>query len=411
MMRKFRGQGIAVAFLAALIINQPGQLARAADQADSPNVAGDQAADIGDVYFFLDPNDNTKAVMIMTVRSFIVPGENVNMGIFDPNVAYLFRIDKTFDSKPDIGFLVTFDQRSADPGPSGKENLQVLRAQTANVQLPNGHSFNAPVVNPSLGPTAPDQATGTRLDAANTGVDFFAGEVDDPFFFDLPAFENYIASIRNGSPNPSVFSRARDTFAGYNTLAIALRVPLSMIQGSGNIIGLDVATARPTQVWKPTGRIKTTGNFVVLDRAANPAINSTLIPFTRRNEYNAGTTQQDGSNKFAADITETLQELGTNQTNIDAIKAIAVNKGDFLRLDVTKPNTGGGGGTNVGSGWPNGRRLQDDVMDAFLTLINNGTPLGDNVNANDVSFGGTFPFLAPSQQPRYTNTTDDGTRN
>src|SRR4051812_33774803 len=109
MLRKLCGQGIAVAFLAAMIVSQPGQLARAADQADSPNVANDQAADIGDAYFFLDPNDNTKAVMIMTVRSFIVPGEAVNTAIFDPNVAYLFRIDKTFDSKPDIGFLVTFD--------------------------------------------------------------------------------------------------------------------------------------------------------------------------------------------------------------------------------------------------------------------------------------------------------------
>ena len=44
---------------------------RAADHGDAPNVAGDQACDLGDVYFFLDPNDNTQAVLIMTVRGMV----------------------------------------------------------------------------------------------------------------------------------------------------------------------------------------------------------------------------------------------------------------------------------------------------------------------------------------------------
>src|SRR5437773_11900649 len=96
-----------------------GNICRAADHGDAPNVAGDQAADIGDVYFFLDPNDNTKAVMIMTVRGFIVPGEAVNFAIFDPNVLYRFEVENSGDAKPDVFFDVTFSDRTADPGPAG----------------------------------------------------------------------------------------------------------------------------------------------------------------------------------------------------------------------------------------------------------------------------------------------------
>jgi hypothetical protein len=71
------------------------------------------------------------------------------------------------------------------------------------------------------------------------------------------------------------------------------------------------------------------------------------------------------------------------------------------------PNTG----TNPEASFPNGRRLTDDVIDILLFLINNRQTLGDNCNANDVPFRTTFPFLAPSQQPRVPGTVDDSTRN
>ena len=87
--------------------------------------------------------------------------------------------------------------------------------------------------------------------------------------------------------------------------------------------------------------------------------------------------------------------------------------GDILRLETnaaTAPNTGTGGGTGA-NGFPNGRRLKDDVVDILLTLINNSNALGDNVNASDIAPNDTFPFVAKSQQPFATGTTDDNTRN
>ena len=386
---------------------------RAADHGDAPNVAGDQAADLADLYFFLDPNDNTQAVLIMTVRGFIVPGEAVNFAIFDPKLRYRIAIQNSGGPKADAEFNIRFSPRVADPGPTGKEILQVPRAQTARITLPNGNTFTAPVLNPSLGSSPPAQAVTT--DPAS-GVKFFAGEVDDPFFFDIPGFSRFVGSVRSGSPDPTLLTRGRDTFAGYNILAIALRVPVSLIKGHGNVIGAEALTLRNTQVItkvkKQKGKLKKSNVLVTVDRLGNPAVNVALVPFNRKNEYNAADPQDDARGRFAGDIVATLTALGTNSTNIGILASVAVTHGDFLRLNVAVANTGTGGGDNAAAAFPNGRRLKDDVIDTLLNIITNGAiTTGDNVNANDLTLGDTFPFLAPTQQPFVPGTIDDNTRN
>ena len=282
----------------------------------------------------------------------------------------------------------------------------------ATVILPNKKKFTAPVLNPSLSSSAPTQAAAITLNAGGTGVDFFAGEVDDPFFFDIPGFSRFVASVRNGSPDPSQLDRGRDTFAGYNILAIALRFPVPLVKDRGNVIGVDAITEQQKVEVKDNGDLKITGGGKQVDRMGNPAINVALIPFNRKNEYNASDTTDDAKGKFANDIIATLKALGTNDANINALAGIAVTHGDFVRVDVSIPNSGSGGGNNAGAGFPNGRRLQDDVIDIILNVITNGAiTAGDHVNSNDVALGNTFPFLAPSQQPRAPGTIDDNTRN
>jgi hypothetical protein len=403
---------------------------QAADHGDAPLVAGDQSADLADLYFFLDPADNTQVVMIATFRGFIVAGEAVNFGIFDPTVRYRFEIETTNDAKPDKFINVTFDPRVADPGPTGKEILQVPKAQTATITFENFKDaqgkkikgkFTAPVTNPSLASTAPAQVV-TDLTGV-TGVKFFAGETDDPFFFDIPAFGRFIGSVRNGAPDPSQFSRARDSFAGYNVTAIALRLPVSLVLGgeTAPALGLGLsASAQRKVVQKLSSKGKPnngSGAFKNVDREGVPAVNVALVPFNRKDEYNQATTKDDAKGKFAGDIVATLQALGTTgtatdpATNLGLLAKTAVLNGDILRLNPTTANSGNGGGDNAGAGFPNGRRLKDDVIDTLLSVITNGGVAGDNVGANDVTFGNAFPFLAPSQQPFAAGTTDDGTRN
>lgn len=383
---------------------------RAADHGDAPNVAGDQACDLADVYFFLDPNNNHKVVLIGTFRGFIVPGEAVNFGIYDPNVRYRFGIENTGNARADAFIDVTFDKRAANFGPPPRQILEVPKAQTATVRLPNGQSFTAPVLNPSLGSTPPPQTV--TFNAGGTGVDFFAGEVDDPFFFDIPAFGKFVASVRNGSPDPSALMRGRDTFAGYNVLSIAMRFPVSMLRGTSNIIGANLMSQRATQTIQDNGRITRSGTYHTLDRMGNPAVNVALIPFNKKDEYNAATTQDDANGQFAGGIVATLRALGTSEANIATLAQVAVVHGDFLHLDVSIPNSGPGGGDNAAASFPNGRRLRDDTIDILLNIITNGAiTTGDNVNANDVPLGNTFPFLAPPHQPLARGVIDDKTRN
>src|SRR6185295_16333747 len=148
-------------------------------------------------------------------------------------------------------------------------------------------------------------------------------------------------------------------------------------------------------------------DLVQVDRMATPAVNTALIPFVRKNAYNAATPVDDAAGKFAGDIVGTLKALGTNSQYIGILASVAVANGDYLRLDLSKANAGPGGGNNAGAGFPNGRRPADDTIDTILTLVANGTTLGDNVNSNDVPLINSFPFFAPPQQPRAAGTIDD----
>ena len=425
---------------------------RAADHGDAPTVAHDQAADLADLYFFVDPANSANAIIIVTFRGFIVPGEAVNFGIFDPAIRYRLEIENTGDAIPDDFIDVSFNQRTADPGPAPRQILQVPKAQTAAIKFSklgpfNGGKFTAPVLNPTLAGTPNVHAGVTPLDkdgnspkdknGAPVDIKFFAGEVDDPFFFDIPGFGRFIASVRNGAPNATTLDRGRDTFGGYNILSIALSIPKSLLLGSaGNVVGLSCSAQRRT-IETPTnkGEILASGPWKTVDREGIPAVNVALVPFNRKNEYNAANTKKDAALKFGGDIIATLAALGTNGavfppvagSNTELLAKVAVLKGDMLRLDTSLANAGTGGGTGA-NGFPNGRRLKDDVIDILLSLIANGPPatvlagtynLSDNVDANISQFPmtDTFPFLAPAQQPVASTdpllptATDDRTQN
>ncbi|HVS30382.1 MAG TPA: DUF4331 family protein [Thermoanaerobaculia bacterium] len=373
----------------------------ASDHGDSPNNADDRGTDLADGYMFLDPNDNSRVVMILTFSGFIVPGENANFALFgeDGTVRFTFDIENTGDAVPDLSFRVTFGPKQGPAGP-----------QTATIELPDGRTFTAPsTVSSNTAETAPEPVITT--DSAS-GVSFFAGLTDDPFFFDIPAFGRFVASVRAGSPNAAVLQRGRDSFAGYNVMAIALSVPASLLRGSaGNVIGMsNTSQRRIVQFIGADGRITGSGRYVNADRQGLPAINTVTIPFARKKEYNHATPQDDAAGRFAGDIVATLQSLGTNSTNIGILADLVVTRGDILRVDTSIANTGSGGGTNTGAGFPNGRRLADDVIDTLLFFVANQNTLGDNVDANDVAFRDTFPFLAPAHQPLAPGAVDN-TRN
>src|SRR4051812_29791505 len=417
-MIRSRSKKLALAALALTIVASimltPAPPIDAADHGDAPFVAQDQGADIADVFIFLDPNDNSKVILAVTVHGFIVPNEAVNFGVFDPNIRYRFEIEKTGDPKPDAFIDVRFSPKDAASN----------QAQTATVNftgIVNDRTFTAPTTVPNLNDVGP---TPVVTQDSTSGVSFFAGLVDDPFNFDITGFNRFTAAVRAGTPNPAQFlARGRDSSAGYNVLSIALSIPKPAFNLAGNKVGVDfLAQRRSNEIHTGRGLAAGFGRWVNIDRMATPAVNVALIPFNRKNEHNASTAIDDANGKFAADIVATLKVLGTDDTSIQIFASLAVTNGDFLRLDTTIPNTGSQGGgfrsdaicdrnPNDAAGFPNGRRPGDDVIDTELFLVNNRRPLSDNANCNDVPYRSQFPFFGVAQQPRATGVTDDNTRN
>ena len=243
---------------------------------------------------------------------------------------------------------------------------------------------------------------------------FFGGVVDDPFFFDIPGFNRFVAKVlaHDGTAGQEL-QRGRDSFAGYDTLGVALSVPVSMLNFTNDVIGVDLVTQRQAKrTFKPNaGEFVFKGKYSNIDRMGNPAINTVLIPFARKDEYNLASTSDDAAGRFQADIVQSLTNLGTTNENIAILASVAVAKGDFLRVNRTLQNTGTGGGNNAEAAFPNGRRLGDDTIDTILFFVANQTALGDNVPSNDVALRDAFPFFGASQQPRPMGTADDNTRN
>jgi hypothetical protein len=371
----------------------------AADHGDAPGSSVDRSADINDVYLFLDPNDNSRVILLLTVHGFIVPAEAVNFGIFDPNLGYFFDLETTGDARIDHSIEVTFTEKFTS----------AATPQTAYIGSSFFRTFSAVSTVPNLNPTGPMPVVTTDQ---NTGITFFAGLVDDPFFFDIPAFGRFVGSVLAGAPDVSHFRRGRDSFAGYNTLAVGLSIPIALLRNQAglarNSLGVSGRVGRRVTTFRDSSRFPPL--YGQIDRMGIPAVNVALLPFGRKNEYNRANTMMDARGVFAGDIVGTLTRLGTNPTNIGILANVAVLNGDILRVNLAMQNSGGGGGNNPGAGFPNGRRLGDDVIDTILFFVANQNRLGDNVNGNDVRFRDQFPFFGLAQQPRDSGV-DDNTRN
>jgi len=355
-------------------------------------ITQDRGSDLADNFAFLDPNDNSQVILIMSTQGFVVSGEHFGMAIFDPNIRYRFEIENTGDAKPDLFVDVVYS-----PG-LGRE-----MTQTATITLPGGKTFTAPTTMSTQEYKAPEMVVTTDKE---TGAKFFGGVADDPFFLDDTGVNRLVGSaLKNpGHPKKAYLNErgGRDTYAGFNTLITAVSVPATMLKGSSNVIGTNAVTQRHvTQKFGAKGVLTGEGDWVTVDRDGNPAVNNGLVPAARKDEYNAASTEDDAAGVFKDDIVKSLTAMGTDADHMAKLAKIAVETGDILRLDLTVPNKGKGGGTNKdgGFGKMGGRRLQDDVMDMVLTMINNGETASDKVDANEKPFQDTFPFVANPTQP------------
>ena len=362
--RKRRRWGVIMALSAGL--SAPSGFA--SDHREAPLMQEDGTADIADFYAFRNPNDASKLVLAMTVNAASVP-QQAALYNFSPNVLYRFNIDNDGDAAIDHHIDVTFS--SSVPGP-----------QRLKAVFPNGEVVEGEVTLPTT--IGPEPNPPILLESSRgSGVRIFAGPRDDPFFFDAVGSSRFVSGTG--------FFTGTDGFAGQNVSAIVVEVPLSMVADESGRLQIWGETGRPNVTLRRSRSTQVQQNFRPfrqIERAGNPSVNFTFIPPTLRDLFNVRKPRHDAKN-FMDSIVASLKAIGTDEENIEILLKIIVP--DTLKLDLTEAD-----------GFPNGRRLEDDVMDTlFFYLSNQADPrLADGVDENDVVFLNEFPFLArPHQAP------------
>ena len=382
--------------ISLVVLFTPAPRSDAADHGDAPLPAHDQACDLADTYLFLDPRDNTRIILGGTTRGFIVPSENVNLGVFDPNVRYRFEFENTGDARPDMFMDVRFS-------PKTNSSTEV---QMATITFSNGVTFTAPTTLPTTDPNPPEPVVTT----GPNGILFHAGVVDDPFVFDITGFSRYTTALRD--PNRTIedarsqLQRGRNSFHGYNMLGMVFSFPRDFLRGAGaNEIGVNfVVQRRQSQTYTRQGTVTGVGEWVNVDRMATAGVNTALTPFAMKNDFNASTPVEDAANKFTPVMINEMRRLRMDDTSIGVVLNIIIFRGDYVRLNLTVANatlgvTNPADPRDDGAGFPNGRRFGDDVIDVELFLFNNRQPLSDNANRNELPFRTQFPYIAPPNQP------------
>ena len=197
-----------------------GGIIYAADHIDSPSTTADPAGDITDLYVFraMDPNN---LVFVANTHGFLTPGAagTTSTAKFDENTVIEFNIDNNADNIEDLVIQCKYDVASntmtvyGPVAPSEKGTRSKLEgAATATVAV-------TPYGTPAITSTT------------TSGIKFFAGPRDDPFFFDLDQFKKIIAGTAIAFTSPT----GMDKFAGTNVLSVVVEVPKTMLGGTGTL--------------------------------------------------------------------------------------------------------------------------------------------------------------------------------
>ncbi|MBV8073260.1 MAG: DUF4331 domain-containing protein [Acidobacteriaceae bacterium] len=336
------------------------------------------------------------------------------------------------------------------------------------------HGISTPLTNSTGGPlfavpsnvgprTMPDYPALAQegIYSLDKGIRVFAGTVDDPFYIDLgAAFDSLNFRLGAGGgvltaaqdANDNV-NTAPDFVSGYNVNTIAIEVPIAMLTRTGTqvaannpaaTIGAWGATYRPriTVRRAPLGA-ESSGSYSQVQRMGNPLINELIIG-TGFKDYWSMSQPKDDAQFAHFDLDPLLARVlnavyGINiptpprtdllplVTYAPPIAAPGTKPGpvaDLLRLNTGVPPTPAASRRRLGllagdaAGFPNGRRVSDDVTDiaarAVAGVLSSGfnvfpnNRIGDGVNTNDVPYQETFPYVAFAQSGRDRRHIDPG---
>jgi hypothetical protein len=457
--RRRLGLGLAaVAVVATSLYGLGPSGATASSHREAPLVAADPAIDNTDLYAFVSPERPDFVTFIANWQPFSEPNGGPNFYPFATDARYVINVDNNGDAKPDAIFRWTFkniDKRGNNTflyanGPVtsiNDENLLFRQTYTLESSF-NGRPFVTRITDAPVAPSRVGKATmpdyqKLRDEAVITypgGWKGFAGQADDPFFLDLRVFD-----LLYGGDLSEV---GQDTLAGYNVNSLALQVPFKDVA-----LNEDAKRNPVIGVWSTTERrsvraadgTSTGGDWKQVSRLGQPLVNEVVVPSGLKDAFNSLTPDKDATipavvarvtdpevpklieaiykvpapaaprndlvEIFLTGITTKANgpikaDLNSQLNNAD-VNPASFQPSEMLRLNLTVPVAANANRLGVLAqdlqGFPNGRRLTDDVVDIGLQALEGAAATGkivdaiaagDKVDMNDNQFTNAFPYLA-----------------
>ena len=391
-----------------------------------------------------------------------------------PDITYQFRFTETYKTGNSYMYNTgTIGVNASGAGDSKYPNLnrtqtysvtKVTKSNNSSIMI--GDNIPVPPCNVGIHST-PNYAqyVPPAIVGLSDGSTVFAGQRADPFFVDLGAVFD-LADLRplqflhTGPlfPAPGV-----DSFTGVNVFTIALQIPKTKLTSNStnptdvmsptSVIGVYASASRQSElrtVGQPTVQ---SGDYVQVARLGNPLFNEVLVGIARKDEWNHSDPTKDAAFVDGVSNPEIARGLPAlyplpfmnlayyNSHNINSkgqqaperndLVAILLTgvpatvipgfqnftgpvQADLLRLNMAiplaaNPNPMGVIGGDL-QGFPNGRRLADDVVDIELKAIAGATlPLtdktgfktdfavilvGDYAGPSNGGFMPNFPYVA-----------------
>jgi Domain of unknown function (DUF4331) len=319
-------------------------VAAASSHREAPLISDDPVADNTDTYFFRDPVDPTRLVMIANWIPLEEPAGGPNFFHFGEGIRYEFNVDWDGDAIEDVVYRFTFT-RNVRNGNTFLQNIGPVSSPTdpnLNVYYPYkvekivGASPNQPAsaitvlgqdlleapnnVGPKSFPGAPGTPAGagygkgsniaSTVYTIDQDTKVFAGPRADGFYVDLGMIFDLI-NFRPGTL-PGNVGGGKNDVAGFNTHTIAVSVPIQALTKNHTV---PTSVSDPNAVvsmWSSTWRQQTrvlsaagqkptnSGQWVQVSRLAVPLVNEVVIPIGQKDLFNASYPKDDA--QFAASV-------------------------------------------------------------------------------------------------------------
>lgn len=376
-----------------------------------------------------------------------------NTGNANPDIVYQFNFN-TQVQNPNTFLYNTGPIKSLDDPNWNVRQFYTITKVMGGQSTMLGSNLACPPCNVGVRstPNYPDLAN-MAIHSLPSGETVFAGQRADLFFVDLGSIFDLgaIRPIQMLHLIPLANTPGVDAIRGHNVHSIIIQIPMTMLTASGSmptdpmdsgsVIGIWASASRQTVHLKNSNgqaQSMAAGPFTQVSRLGNPLINEVVIPLGKKDFFNTQEPKNDaqfaqyGLHPELAMLLPVLyptafphlQALANDPADAAARKDLAAilftgipsgiipgfqnytgsTIADMLRLNMAigptkNPNPFGILGMDL-AGYPNGRRISDDVVSIELRAIAGATfPLIDKTFTPDAAATSLTGGVSESDNP------------